>query len=195
MPSRPSTPSSRRNIRTPTNCPMRSMRVSARSRRRVRLRSRPVVFDPAEIARAGAFVSIDGEGGLLGRARLCAAGGRGARRRRARGRQRRRRADSRRSQRPMASVQRAVITVGGAAGNRRGRGRRRHQAVARSPCHGADRASHAGAARCRGERSAGRDDGAAAQALCWRPSTQRIVERLPRGLRPARSSSRSGARL
>ena len=32
---------------------------------------RPMAYDPAEIGRAGAFVSIDGSGGLADRARLC----------------------------------------------------------------------------------------------------------------------------
>ena len=39
---------------------------------------RPVVYDPAEIARAGAFVSIDGSGRLADRARLCPPRGRAA---------------------------------------------------------------------------------------------------------------------
>ena len=38
--------------------------------------NRPVDYDPAEIARAGAFVSIDGEGALSHRARLRPSGGR-----------------------------------------------------------------------------------------------------------------------
>ena len=46
---------------------------------------------------------------------------------------------------------------------RRGRGRR-DQAAARTARHRADRASHAGAARCGGEQPARRDDGAAAPA-------------------------------
>ena len=42
---------------------------------------RPVLYAPEEIARAGVFVSIDGERASPGRARLCAAGGRSANRR------------------------------------------------------------------------------------------------------------------
>ena len=42
------------------------------------LEDRPVAFDPEEITRAGAFVSIDGAGALEGRARLHPAGGRAA---------------------------------------------------------------------------------------------------------------------
>ena len=49
----------------PTNCPTRSISASARSRPPWRpSRIGPSSYDPAEIARAGVFVSIDGEGAL-----------------------------------------------------------------------------------------------------------------------------------
>ena len=65
MRSTPSRPGSRPNTRMPTNCPTRSISVSARSKRRCwRSKTDPVVYDPADIARAGVFVSIDSEGRL-----------------------------------------------------------------------------------------------------------------------------------
>jgi len=52
-------------IRTRTNCPTRSISVSARSKRLWCANRRgSVVYDPAEIARAGVFVSIDSKGRL-----------------------------------------------------------------------------------------------------------------------------------
>ena len=49
----------------PTSCPTRSISASARSRPRIAaFENRPVRYDPAEIARAGIFVSIDNEGAL-----------------------------------------------------------------------------------------------------------------------------------
>ena len=75
----PSTPSSKPSTRTPTNCPMRSISASARSRRRcAAFEDRPLRYDPAEIARAGVFVSIDADGSSADRSRLCPAGGRSA---------------------------------------------------------------------------------------------------------------------
>ena len=59
-----------RHKTAPTNCPTRSTRGSARSRRRSkRFETGRCVFDPAEVALAGAFVSIDV------RRRLCASSG------------------------------------------------------------------------------------------------------------------------
>ena len=54
--SRPNMTRSRSNTPKPTNCPTRSISGSARSRPRMAaFENRPVRYDPAEIARAGAF--------------------------------------------------------------------------------------------------------------------------------------------
>ena len=51
--------------RMPTNCPTRSMSASSELETALEgFEARPVVFDPAEVARAGAFVSIDADGRL-----------------------------------------------------------------------------------------------------------------------------------
>ena len=51
---------------TPTNCRKRSIGVWARSRRRSRRSTTGrCAYEPAEIARAGAFVSIDADGALV----------------------------------------------------------------------------------------------------------------------------------
>jgi ParB family transcriptional regulator, chromosome partitioning protein len=44
--------------------------------------ARRMIYDPADVARAGVFVSIDDEGGAIGRSRLCPPGRRSACRRR-----------------------------------------------------------------------------------------------------------------
>ena len=55
----------RRSTPRPTTCPRRSISASPRSRRRIAaFENRPVRFDPADIARAGIFVSIDSDGAL-----------------------------------------------------------------------------------------------------------------------------------
>ena len=62
---KPSMTGSRPNIRMRTNCPTRSTSVSARSKRRCwPSKTEPMVYDPADIVRAGVFVSIDSEGRL-----------------------------------------------------------------------------------------------------------------------------------
>ena len=104
--------------------------------------NRPHIFDPADIARAGVFVSIDSDGSLLidrGFVRPddeAPVEGADAN------------ADSSDTDGvdpDASSVRRTVITVGGQpeAGGRR---RRRHQAVARPPRDGVDGPSHARAA-------------------------------------------------
>jgi hypothetical protein len=55
---------SKPNIPRPTSCPTRSISVSARSSRRWRPSTPPVSYDPADIAIAGVFVSLDADGSL-----------------------------------------------------------------------------------------------------------------------------------
>src|SRR6266851_5002252 len=65
MLSTPSMPRSRRTIRMPTNSPMKSISVLARSKTaRSALEARSPIYDPADIARAGVFISIDAEGAM-----------------------------------------------------------------------------------------------------------------------------------
>ena len=154
------------------------------------LEARSLVYDPAEIARAGVFVSIDAEG-LLSIARgyvrpedeapvvvepESEAQGDGETRRRAnyqwcgptRGHHGRRRAGR----------------------TRRGGGRRHGQAAAGSAHHRADRTSHAGAARCVGERSGRRLPGRAAQFCAGDVLSLRLVERLSGNCDPDTDVSR-----
>ena len=147
------------------------------------------IYDPAEIARAGVFVSIDAEGRAVDRSRLCPAGGRGARVADPE-------AEDRATARPSTSqdgqwLRSSAPSSRSAARrpNRRGGRRRRDQAAAGSARHRADRASHAGAARRAGEQSAGRLPGAAAQALPGDLLPLRVVGRLPGDRDPARRRS------
>jgi len=71
MPSRQNTTRFRQNMKTPTNCRMRwNARLGELEEALEAFANRPDVFKPSEIVHAGAFVSIDGEGALLVRARL-----------------------------------------------------------------------------------------------------------------------------
>ena len=90
---------------------------------------RPVSYDPAEIARAGVFVSIDCRRQPLRRSRLCPAGGRGAGRR-----GRRRRSGGRRRHRRR---RRTILAHGAARGHhdrRPARSRRRTRTTPSSRC-------------------------------------------------------------
>ena len=80
---------------------------------------------------------------------------------------------------------------GGRAGGRRGR---RRQAAARPVGDGADRPSHAGAARRRGEQSARRHDGAASQARRRHLSADVVDRWVPGSHCPARLLQRSARR-
>jgi hypothetical protein len=56
---------SKPNMPKPTSCPTRSTRVSARSNRRsTPSSSARAIYDPADIAIAGVFVSLDADGSL-----------------------------------------------------------------------------------------------------------------------------------
>jgi ParB family chromosome partitioning protein len=46
------------------SCPTKSINVLVRSRRRYSFEDRSMIYDPADIARAGVFISIDSEGRL-----------------------------------------------------------------------------------------------------------------------------------
>ena len=107
-------------MRTPTSCPTRSTSASARSRRRSPPSTiGPVSYDPADIARAGVFVSIDADGSALGRSRLMS-GPRTKRPVRTDG-EADGETDTTTPATPIrrASVQRAVITIGGQPPSRR----------------------------------------------------------------------------
>jgi len=72
MPSRQNTTRFRQNMKTPTNCRMRWMRVLASSRKALEaFANRPDVFKPSEIVHAGRPSSASmAKGALAGRARL-----------------------------------------------------------------------------------------------------------------------------
>ena len=114
--------------------------------------ARSLVYDLAEIARAGAFVSIDAEGLLSIDRGYVRPGGRGARRRRSRQRRAGRRTDKRWTNQWLSPA-RGHHRRRHAGRTARGRGGRHDQAAARSADHRADRASHAGIAQCTGKRS------------------------------------------
>ena len=159
-------PSSKPNTRTPTNCPTRStQRLGEIETALAAFEDRPVSYDPAEIARAGVFVSIDCGRQPLRRSRLCPARGRGAGRPwTAMATPEPTRAATAASRRAPV-VQRAVITIGGQAPSRR---RTRTMPSSRCPDRlVSELTAHRTLALrdARGEQPACRDDGAAAQAL------------------------------
>ncbi|MGF6312057.1 ParB/RepB/Spo0J family partition protein [Bradyrhizobium sp. i1.8.4] len=157
------------------------------------LESRSLVYDPAEIARAGVFVSVDAEG-LLSIARGFVRPGDEAPSA----------VDSEsevqgdvqtNDDRPAANgvVQRGDHGRRCASG--RGGGRRHGQAAAGSAHHRADRASHTGVAQCAGERSGRRLPGGAAQYRAGNFLPLRVFGRLPGNCDPDPDLPRSSTRL
>ena len=146
----PRMPARERSMQDADELPERSISGSARSKRRSRRsRTGPPIYDPAEIARAGVFVSIDADGTL--------AVERGyvrpedeAPHRSARSRDGARRPTQGPADGPTTdgSVQRTVITIGGAPAEDDEDEDDARQAAAGSARQRADRTSHAGAAGC-----------------------------------------------
>ena len=151
---------------------------------------RPVTYDPAEIARAGVFVSIDTEGAL--RSSAVTSGRRTRRPWSSRSGRRDRSRDGRGGPRRAGApvVQRAVITIGGAGRRAGGRGRRGPEAALGSPRDRADRGADAGAARQAGEHARRRVPGRAAQVLPRRLLPLLLLRDGDGGRRCAASASR-----
>ena len=136
---------------------------------------RPVLYDAAEVARAGAFVSIDSAGVLAHRARLRAARGRGAVSP-PKGEQAGSDAEAQGAAEPGTTPSSGDEPGAAADTGSRGAGRGRRRAAAlRSADDRAHRAPHAGAARGGRQRSRHRLPGSAA-----RPLPQAVLPLRPR---------------
>ena len=161
-PSTPSMTRSRRTIRTPTNCPTRSISVSARSRRRDRVLRSSIArstIRPRSPAPASSSASTP-KGCSRSIAAMC-----GRRMRRPPSSSRTNEATGRRTDRATDPSQwlgpaRCHHRRRCAGRDRRGRRGRHDQAAAGSAGHRADRTSHAGIAQRTGERSGSRLPGA-----------------------------------